>query len=314
MNQQYFFVQSLSASIKALSNSGALTTIDSVAYAILLVTLIVGIYEAFVAGASVSKLVSSVLKYVIAAGLIANWTSFFTAVYTSSTSIASSIAAKDFVQQFKLYLAQAHTVYSKPTVWNYLTLNIPTLVQGLLFLLVPLLFWFVMLLFELFFTIWGCILFCVGPMLIAVYPSMSISSFAKTYMKSLIEWSSWPILYAIMGALALNVSNGAFSAFATSSGFVDVLSNATSLVMMMLQAVAYILFMIAIPFLAHYILQGSFSDTFAAAVGTAIGGSKAGGKLVAAGAQMVDGAAERLNAAPAGSSGKDNQAPPATAA
>lgn len=313
MDNNYFFVQSLQSSLSALRGA-PLESIDAIAYAILLVTLFVGIYEAFVAGASVGKLVGSVVKYVAAAGLIANWYAFFTAVYTSATTLATSIARQDFVESFRQYLAHAHTAFTQPTVFNFITMNVPTLVGGLLFVVVPLLFWLAMVLFELLFTIWGCILFCIGPLLIALFPSVSLNNFSKTYMKSLAEWALWPVLYAIMGALALTVSTHAFSAYQSSNSFVDVLNNATNLTMMMFQAVTYILLMILIPIIAHLITRGSFDGVFFAAVGAVTGANKMiNPKTHGKGSEDGGGSSGSASSAPSQTISQENRAPRATA-
>lgn len=314
INNNYFFVQSLQASLSFLQNSGALTAIDSIAYAILLVTLLVGVYEAFGAGANVGKLAGSVMKYVAAAGLIANWYTFFTALYNSTTSLASEIARQDFVSQLKQVISTAHAAYSAPSIFSFEGFSFSALVQAVLLILVPIIFWVVMILFELLFTIWGCILFCMGPLLLAVLPSMSLNTLSKNYLKSLVEWSLWPILYAIMGALALTASTGAFAVFYNSKSFADVLPNATTLIMMMIEAVAYVLFMVAIPFLAHYIMQGSFAGAMATAIGTAVG-IKDGIQAVSKPPKQASGdggsGGNSATALPAGS--YDNRAPRATA-
>jgi hypothetical protein len=296
----YFFMQPLQTSIQALSGT-ALTSIDSIAYAILVVTLIIGVYEAFSQNASIGKLIGSVLKYVAAAGVIANWSTFFTAIYQSTGSLAWSIASQDFISTFKQTIASNNIAASQVSVFNFLSLNLAAILQGLIFLVVPLLFWVVMLLFSLLFSLWGSILFCLGPLLIASLPSTTVNSYAKGYLKSLIEWALWPVLYSIMGALALSVTSGGISALFSSTSGLGFVANSASLFMLMIQAIAYMVFMILIPFLAHFLINGSFAGAAGSAIGMATG-------FVSAGVSAGKAVAGKAAGAGAGAAGGGNNA------
>jgi uncharacterized membrane protein YgcG len=117
-----------------------------------------------------------------------------------------------------------------------------------------------MVIFEVIYTCWGLILYAIGPFMIALLPSGATASFSKNYFKSVAEWSAWPILYAIMGLLSVKVRT-----IATSGSQTSTLSGAAAALTVQMQSVivaaVYIIFLILIPFIAHSLIAGSFSQT-----------------------------------------------------
>src|SRR5206468_3108241 len=55
--------------------------------------------------------------------------------------------------------------------------------------------------FAFFFTLYGSVLYVLGPLVLALLPMAGVGQLAKTYATNVMIWNLWGLLYAIFGAL-----------------------------------------------------------------------------------------------------------------
>ncbi len=115
------------------------------------------------------------------------------------------------------------------------------------------LYWIVYYLMIFAFTAWGLILMAIGPLLVATIPSALLSSYGSQYLKGLVQWLSWPILYSVMGALVQGLqSNTTWTPNPTST------TNTNNLTLAGV-TITYSLALASIPWMAHHIINGDFA-------------------------------------------------------
>ncbi len=172
-------------------------------------------------------------------------------------------------------------------------------IMVLIIMLSAIMFLLCMKLLTLCFVFWGGVLYCMGPLLISLGPSGHVSDITKKYCRSLAEWAMWPALYAMFCTLMVAIGMGNVSAVLGQSnglpaGIGDPATNNS--ITLVLTSLLYGICIIIIPFIAHYVIGGSFAGVAAGVVATA----KAGAVIATGGAS---GAAMGAGGAGGGASG-----------
>lgn len=292
MSGPFFFLPMWQQALSGAA-TGMLGSIQAIAFGILAVMLVLSIYDAFVRGGSPRDLVLSLFKYAVCAFLIQNWQSFFTDISNSFLVLASSIAGgRDFYATFKASIASLTALGgSQASVWSSIFEGSLGAVSTYVMLaVIPLIYYVVMIIFEVIYTCWGLILFALGPLMVALLPSSAVAPAGKHFLRSTAEWCAWPLLYAIVAKLAFVINLPSVAAPASA---IDIIPNSTTQTGTVLIAIVYILFLTLIPFTAHLLIRGDFALTAVATIATAmrtinVGTSVAG---AAAGAGGTGGAA-----------------------
>jgi hypothetical protein len=300
MSGPFFFLPMWQQALSGAA-AGMLGSIQAIAFGILAVMLVLSIYEAFARGGSPRDLVVSLVKYAVCAFLIQNWQSFFTDISNGFLVLASSIAGgRDFCATFKASIASLTTSGgSQASVWSSIFEGSLGAVSTYVMLaVIPLIYYVVMIIFEVIYTCWGLILFALGPLMVALLPSSAVAPVGKHFLRSTAEWCAWPLLYAIIAKLAFVINLPSVAAPASA---IDIIPNSTTQTGTVLIAIVYILFLILIPFIAHLLIRGDFALTAVATIAMAmrtinIGSSVAGAAAGAGGGGAGAGAASAQQA------------------
>ena len=91
MNPGIFEFQSMMNSVVNGISGSLLTAVQSLAYILMTICLILGIYEAYVKGGDIRSLAATFLKYAVAAFVIGYWPNFFSDLFTGFNQIANTI-------------------------------------------------------------------------------------------------------------------------------------------------------------------------------------------------------------------------------
>ena len=266
--------------------SGLIPTLQTISYSILAITLLLGVYESFLSGGSVRQLGVTFLKFGVAAALIGNWNAFMTDVVNVGTTFATAFlgANGDLLKQ---WVTDMNVTITGTSLTSLLENGVSAAAMGaimvLIIMIAAILFLLCMKLLTLCFVFWGGVLYCMGPLLVALGPSGMVSDITKKYCRSLAEWAMWPALYAMFCTLMVAIQMGNVSAVLGQSnglpaGIGDPATNNS--ITLVLTSLLYGVCIIIIPFIAHYIIGGSFAGV-AAGIATAI---KAGAAIATVGA------------------------------
>jgi hypothetical protein len=127
--------------------------------------------------------------------------------------------------------------------------------------------------FMFMFILWGGVLYCMGPLMIALAPSGLVGSYAGQYCRSLAEWALWPAMYSMFAMLMTAISspdvNAIMSGSSTTSlpGSLD--QPTVEMLLLALTSLVYGVCMLFVPFIAHFLIKGDFA-------GVAMGMMRAG--------------------------------------
>jgi hypothetical protein len=308
MSSIFQFQAMLVAVVNAISGS-VLSTEKTVAYVLMTICLVLGIYEAYSRGGDIHSLAGAFLKYVVAAFVIGYWTDFFSDAFTGFNQLASAIdnsfGAGDLLKD---WTAQIQNLFNLNGYQNIFK-SIPWTPSALLTLfeiaLAYIVYPIATQIFALIYTFWGSCLFAMGPFVIALAPSSLVNSLTKYYVLNLGIWNAWTVIYAVFGTLIRaihandvneivngNLSSYGFgtAAFAGMDGGIEMIG---------LISIIYAICILLIPMVAAFILRGQFSAVGAGismAVSRIVNGGMTGAEAGAAGGPVGMGAGAMFGA------------------
>jgi hypothetical protein len=248
---QNIWTSSQSSVTPLVGSGGAIT---SAAYSILSVILILGVYEAFAKGGGMRDLVMLGVKVAACGFLISQWTTFFTDITTNgSFALANSISGNDFYTTLQTTITNMVNLHWGSLSFSNIGQDAIEAVDLVAIGIAMLLYWAVYYVMIFAFTAWGLILMAIGPLLVASLPSSLVSSYGSQYLKGLVQWLSWPVLYSVMGALVQGLqSNTTWTPSATAT------TNTNDLTLTGV-TIAYSVALVSIPWMAHHIINGDFA-------------------------------------------------------
>jgi len=274
--------------------AGTLGALQTMSYSILAITLLMGVYESFLSGGSVRQLGVTFLKFGVAAAVVGNWNAFMTDVVNVGTTFATTFLGAN-ADLLNKWVTDLNNTITTTSLMSLLSNGISAAAMGAIMVLIimisAILFLLCMKLLTLCFVFWGGVLYCMGPLLVALGPSGVVSDITKKYCRSLAEWAMWPALYAMFVTLMNAIGMGNVSAVLGQSnglptGIGDPATNNS--ITLVLTSLLYGICIIIIPFIAHYVIGGSFAGVAAgiaaaAKAGAAVVTGGAGGVAVGAG-------------------------------
>jgi hypothetical protein len=297
----FYFEHLLNTALAAIDGTRVIPTITNMAFAILLIGFLVGLYQAALRGGDLQALAVTAIKYLVVAMILSNWTTVFRDVNGSFTAVAdfvsNSSGAGDMFMNWMTQLQQQATTNPNLTFWDMITGDISgTITVGLL-LIAYILYALAIIIFCFFYTLYGTVLYVTGPLVMALIPVSGIGQLGRTYAVNLMIWNAWGILYSVFGALItaihFNQVNNVLG-----NGFLGFLQGVPDSAMLGLVSIFYALAIAMVPFIAKGIISGDVGSTAFALVRAA---ATAAGAALAAVGGFAAGAGAGAAATPAAS-------------
>jgi len=301
MNPGIFEFQSMMTSVINGISGSLLTAVQSLAYILMTICLVLGIYEAYVKGGDIRSLAATFLKYAVAAFVIGYWSNFFSDLFTGFNQIAntidSSYGAGDLAANWLNGLKALWTSQGYDSIFNGIAFSPSAILTVLEIFLAYVIYPIAVQIFALIYTFWGSCLFAMGPLVIALAPSAVVNSLTKYYTLNLAVWNAWTVIYAVFACLITAIHgndvnavvNGNLTAFGLASQGFGALGGGIEMVGLI--SIIYAVCILLIPMVAAFILRGQFSAVGAGLAMTVskvanggIGGARAGAALGPAGA------------------------------
>jgi hypothetical protein len=295
----FYFEHLLNTALGAIDGTRVIPTITNIAFAILLIGFLVGLYQAALRGGDLQALAVTAIKYLVVAMILSNWTTVFRDVNGSFTAVAdfvsNSSGAGDMFMNWMTQLQQQSTTNPNLTFWDMITGDISgTITVGLL-LIAYIIYALAIIIFCFFYTLYGTVLYVTGPLVLALIPVSGIGQLGKTYAINLMIWNAWGILYSVFGALItaihFNQVNNVLG-----NGFLGFLQGVPDSTMLGLVSIFYALAVAMVPFIAKGIISGDVGSTAMTLVRAA---AAAAGAALAAVSGFAAGAGAGATAAPA---------------
>ena len=254
----YFFEPTFNTAKQGIQQY--LGAFQGVAYGVLTLTFLVGVYEAFVNGGRVRDLAVTFLKYTVAALMVQYWDQFFTAVTTNGFTQVAHMLDSSFLDIVSNWWSQLSAYWTQNGVdlWSVLTGTLMGVVSIIVTVIGYACFIVATNIFTWAYSFWGCILYVLGPVMIALMPSTSVGQYAKQYLSKFAEWAAWPILFSVFSTLVVAVNANTTSALLQSLNVVQAGAQLTAMIMISLQSILYALCIVIIPFIAHALIKGEF--------------------------------------------------------
>jgi hypothetical protein len=304
----FYFQHLLTQGLAGIDRMSIIPAVTGIAYTILLIGFLIGLYQAAMRGGDVHALGITAIKYLVIAILLANWSTVFKEVndgcYQIAVFIGNSSGAGDVFISWLDQLKQQFDSTGSASFWTLISNAMAALITVSLTVIAYLVYVIALVVFGFFYTLYGCVLYVLGPLVLALLPIAGVGQLAKSFATNLMIWNSWAILYAIFGALISAIQANRITDLASFLGFFtgDLDSTVLGLISIM-----YAIALMLIPFIAKRLITGDVGSTAqalvraaAVAVGTAI---SAGAGFAAGAGAGTAGAGAGAGAGASGASG-----------
>jgi hypothetical protein len=285
----FYFQQLLNTALGGIDATSIIPTVTNIAFAILLVGFMVGLYQAAMRGGDLQALAVSGIKYLVVAMIVANWATVFRDVNGSFDSVAnfigSSSGAGDMFLNWMTQLQQQATSNPNLTFWDMITGDTAGSITVAMLLVAYVLYALAIIVFCFFYTLFGTVLYVLGPLVLALIPISGVGQLGRVYAMNLMIWNAWSILYSVFGALITAIHFNQVSNV-LSNGFLGFLRGVPDSLMLGLVSIFYALAIALVPFIARRVISGDVGSTAYALVragATAAGAALAGVSGFAAG-------------------------------
>ena len=271
-----------------------------IANSILTVTFLWGVYDAFVRGGDVRSLGLTMLKYASVALILLTWSAAFRNLTRSfdyvSNYIYGASGLGDVINAWTNGLATVWDADGKITLWSLIQGGFSALITEFGIIVGYIVLPFSLAIFAACYIFWGCVLYVVGPLVLATMPSSTLGRFHTRWIENLFVWNCWPLLvntlWSLMTAVHLNNPESVLA----QGDFWGAFRGVESTLLLSLASVIFALLIATVPMTARRILLGEYSP-----VGAAIAwGRAAASKALAGGAAAATGGAGAVAGAAAG--------------
>jgi hypothetical protein len=311
----FYYEQMFNTALNGIMTAGLMSTILTVAYGILLASLLFSAYEAWTRGGDVRALGVSGVKYLALGALFMNDGAVYErvfrdvlAVFNQMSHTMAGAGPSDVFNAWRndLFAYGATT----GTFLNLVTLGAPALLSALLLLIAMIVYPVAYALFSVFYSLYGTILFVTGPLVLALMPSFGLGSLAKRYAINVMIFGSWGLIYGIFCRLAIAINVHSMAALTSANSFAGALAGASQEVLLAVASVLFSVCILLIPVLAKRIVEGDVGGSMLAVLGTATAMAQS---LMSAAAGLGSGAGSMQGASAGGGGGTGGPAPGAAA-
>jgi hypothetical protein len=190
---------------------------------------------------------------------------------------------------FSAWLSQLKEQFNSnvfSSLWKLITGGFAVLITVLLMIGAYMVFAVALVVFGFFYTLYGCVLYVIGPLVLALLCMSGIGGLGTSFATNLFIWNTWGVLYAIFGSLITAIHmNDINSMFST--GFAGFFVGTLDSLVLGIVSIFYAASILLIPKIAKNIVAGDVGVTvssmartgaaIAATVISVIGGASAGG-------------------------------------
>lgn len=301
----FYYEQMFNTALNGIMTAGLMSTILTVAYGILLASLLFSAYEAWTRGGDVRALGVSGVKYLALGALFMNDGAVYERVFRDVLAVfnqmSHTMAGAGPTDVFRSWLSNIYVQgNTSTTFFNLVMGSIPGLLSGLLLLIAMIVYPVSYALFSVFYALYGTILFVTGPLVLALMPSFGLGSLAKRYAINVMIFGSWGLIYGIFCRLAIAINVHSMAALTSANSFAGALAGASQEVLLAVASVLFSVCILLIPVLAKRIVEGDVGGSMLAVLGTATAMAQS---LMSAAAGLGSGAGSMQGASAGGGGG-----------
>ena len=292
----FYFQPLLNQVLAGIDGTSIISVVTSIAFAILLIGFLTGLYQAAMRGGDVQALGVTAIKYLVVGIIIANWSTAFREVNSAFNSVAqligNSSGAGDMFASWLDQLKQQFATTGNQSLLDMVMSTPAALINTLLILVAYVLYPLMVMLFSFFYVMYGSLLYVIGPLALALLPIAGVGQLARTFATNLLIWNAWAILYATFGALITAIHVNDVQTLLNAQGFLGWARGLPDSLLLGLVSIFYAFALALIPFIAKRIVSGDVGSTASSLVragALALGTAVAGASGVAAGMEAGGG-------------------------
>jgi hypothetical protein len=270
----FYYESMFNTALNGLVSAGLMSTVLTVAYGILLASLLFSAYEAWTKGGDVRALGVAGVKYLALGALFMNdgavYERVFRDVLGAFNQISHTMAGAGPTDVFNAWRNDLFAYGATTgTFLNLVTAGMPALLSALLLLVAMIVYPVAYALFAVFYSLYGTILFVTGPLVLALMPSFGLGSLARRYAVNVMIFSSWGLIYGIFCRLAIAINVNSMAALTSANSFAGALAGASQEVLLAVASVLFSVCILLIPVLAKRIVEGDLGGSMLTVLGAA---------------------------------------------
>jgi hypothetical protein len=260
-----------------------ISTVVGIAYTILVIGFLIGLYQAALRGGDVQSLAVTGIKYLVIAIILANWSTVFREVNGSFNQVAQFIdnasGAGDMFLSWSDQLKQQFSNTGFTSILPAITGSFAAITTSLMILAAYLIYAVMVVIFAFFYALYGCVLYVLGPLVLALLPMAGVGQLAKSYATNLMIWNAWGILYATFGSLITAIQFNRIDEVVNRGFLQGFFQGPADTTILGIVSIFYALALGLIPFIAKKLISGDVGSTAASLVKA---GATAAGALISA--------------------------------
>ena len=231
----FYFEQVLQTALNGIDQN-VTGPVLQVAGAILILSLLYAVYEAYSNGGDVRALGVAGIKYLVLGLVFLNYQQAFRSVNGMFNGVADYIyntnGIGDVIQNWLNSVSAYVGQQGLSSFWTLVTGAISGLLDVLLILVGLIILPVSYTLFTLAYVMYGSILYLVGPFVLALWPSRSMGQLSRTYFVNLMIFQSWGLLYAILQVLITALQMNSVNAVLSGNGVLNAFVGSSQMVLL----------------------------------------------------------------------------------
>src|SRR5438874_6722482 len=250
----FYFQQLLNQGLNGIDKTALISTVVGIGYTILVVGFLIGLYQAALRGGDVQSLAITGIKYLVIAIILANWSTVFREVNGSFNQVAqfidNSSGAGDMFLSWFDQLKQQFSNNGAAAILPAINATFASITTALMLLAAYLIYAMMVVIFAFFYVLYGCVLYVLGPLVLALLPMAGVGQLAKSYATNLMIWNAWSLLYSTFGALMTAVQVNQVRNILNKQGFIGFFQGLGDSSLLGLVSIFYAISLALIPLVA----------------------------------------------------------------
>jgi hypothetical protein len=268
----FLFEQMFDTALNGIVSSGLMIGILTIAYAVLLASLLFATYEAWMRGGDVRALGIAGVKYLILGMLFMNGGAVYDSVFRSLVGtfnqISHSLAGAGPGDVFHAWRTEIGNAFGSSGTMLNLVLGVPAgILSAVLLLIAGILYPIAYTIFAVFYSLFGMILYVAGPLVLSLMPTMGLGVLARRYSVNLCIFATWGLIYGIFCRLAIALNIHSMAAITGAGSFAGAFQGASAEVLLSAASILFSVCILLIPMLAKRIVEGDIGSSMLLVMG-----------------------------------------------
>jgi hypothetical protein len=260
----FYFEQVLQTALNGIDQN-VTGPVLQIAGVILILSLLYAVYEAYSNGGDVRALGVAGIKYLVLGLFFLNYQSAFRSVNGMFNSVADFIynanGIGDVIQSWLNSVSAYIGQQGLSSFWTLVTGAISGLLDVILILVGLVILPVSYTLFTLAYAMYGSILYLIGPLVLALWPSRAMGQLSRTYFVNLMIFQSWGLLYAILQVLITALQMNSVNSVLNGNGVLNAFVGSSQMVLLGAVSLLFSIAIILIPFVASRLVRGDVGGT-----------------------------------------------------